>query len=69
VTDRLVQATEEDGTVVLTQVLAGMGGVGKTQLAAAHARCAWQQGVGVLVWAAASSGTASSLRMPPPRYV
>ncbi|WP_207709587.1 tetratricopeptide repeat protein [Actinomadura macrotermitis] len=40
------------GTVVLCQVLAGMGGVGKTQLAAAYAR---EQQVDVLVWVTASS--------------
>ncbi|MFC6901037.1 FxSxx-COOH system tetratricopeptide repeat protein [Nonomuraea dietziae] len=42
-------------TVVLTQVLAGMGGVGKTQLAAAYARRVWQQGVQVLVWVNAAT--------------
>jgi hypothetical protein len=55
VAKRLEQAAEEGGTVVLTQLLAGMGGVGKTQLAAVYARRAWQQGVGVLVWVSASS--------------
>jgi hypothetical protein len=43
VADRLEGAAEDGGTVVLTQVLAGMGGVGKTQLAAAYARRAWQR--------------------------
>ncbi|GAA3840731.1 hypothetical protein GCM10022226_74080 [Sphaerisporangium flaviroseum] len=52
---RLRQAASKDGTVVLCQVLAGMGGVGKTQLAAAYARHAREQGVRVLVWATASS--------------
>jgi len=52
---RLREAAEQDGTVVLTQVLAGMGGVGKTQLAAAYARQAWSEGVGLLVWVNASS--------------
>ena len=52
---RLREAAEQDGTVVLTQVLAGMGGVGKTQLAAAYARQAWQEGAGLLVWVNASS--------------
>ncbi|MFD0535247.1 hypothetical protein ACFQY7_17375 [Actinomadura luteofluorescens] len=63
VAGRVERAAEQDGTVVLTQqdgrgstqVLAGMGGVGKTQLAAAYARHAWQQGVGVLVWADAAT--------------
>ncbi|MFI0420553.1 NB-ARC domain-containing protein [Spongiactinospora sp. 9N601] len=46
------------GSVVRAEVavLIGMGGIGKTQLAAAYARSAWQQGhVRVLVWVAASS--------------
>jgi hypothetical protein len=42
----LREAAEQDGTVVLTQVLAGMGGVGKTQLAAAYARQACVRGRG-----------------------
>jgi len=41
--------------VVLTQVLAGIGGVGKTQLAAAYARRAWAESVGVLVWVNAAT--------------
>ncbi|MFF5013503.1 FxSxx-COOH system tetratricopeptide repeat protein [Streptomyces sp. NPDC001165] len=41
------------------QVLAGMGGVGKTQLAADYARTAWQAGeLDVLVWITASNATA-----------
>ena len=51
----LREAAEQDGTVVLAQVLAGMGGVGKTQLAAAHARQAWQDGAGLVMWVNASS--------------
>ncbi|MEU8004407.1 hypothetical protein AB0B66_24895 [Catellatospora sp. NPDC049111] len=44
------------GTVVLTQVLSGMGGVGKTQLAADWAIGQWQQGsVDLLLWADAGS--------------
>ncbi|MFI6151273.1 tetratricopeptide repeat protein [Kitasatospora sp. NPDC051170] len=44
------------GTTVLSQVLAGTGGVGKTQLAADYARTAWETGsVDVLVWISASS--------------
>jgi hypothetical protein len=46
-------------TVVLTQVLSGMGGVGKTQLAASYAQRVWaQRGVELLVWATASSRAA-----------
>ncbi|MFJ2954369.1 FxSxx-COOH system tetratricopeptide repeat protein [Streptomyces sp. NPDC087270] len=42
-------------TAVPGQVLTGMGGVGKTQIAADHARRAWQDGsVDVLVWVTAS---------------
>jgi hypothetical protein len=55
VADLLEGAAEDGGTVVLTQVLGGTGGVGKTQLAAAYARRAWAEGVGVLVWANAAT--------------
>jgi len=42
--------------VVLTQVLSGLGGVGKTQLAARLARQVWQQqDVDLLVWVSAGS--------------
>jgi hypothetical protein len=45
--------------VVLTQVLSGLGGVGKTQLAASYARRIWtENGVALLVWATASSRAA-----------
>ncbi|MEU7688560.1 tetratricopeptide repeat protein, partial [Streptomyces spectabilis] len=51
---RLRAAMEGGGTAVLSQVLAGMGGVGKTQLAAEHARTALQDSeVDVLVWVTA----------------
>ncbi|MFE7935184.1 FxSxx-COOH system tetratricopeptide repeat protein [Streptomyces sp. NPDC057456] len=43
------------GTVVLTQVLSGGGGVGKTQLAAAYAAEALQQGVDLVVWVPSAS--------------
>jgi NB-ARC domain/Tetratricopeptide repeat len=47
------------GTVVLTQVLSGLGGVGKTQVAVGYARRVWaQSGVELLVWVAASSRAA-----------
>ncbi|NAS20085.1 tetratricopeptide repeat protein [Herbidospora sp. NEAU-GS84] len=55
IAERLRRAAAAEGTVVLCQVLAGMGGVGKTQLAAAYARDARERGVRVLVWAGASS--------------
>ncbi|MFF4044985.1 FxSxx-COOH system tetratricopeptide repeat protein [Streptomyces sp. NPDC001816] len=43
------------------QVLAGMGGVGKTQLAADYARTAWQAGeLDVLVWITASNAIAAA---------
>ncbi|WP_051893278.1 tetratricopeptide repeat protein, partial [Streptomyces erythrochromogenes] len=62
-TDRL-HATAGAGTTVLTQLLTGMGGVGKTQLAADYARTAWNDtgpptGLDVLVWVTA--GTRSSV--------
>ncbi|MFJ4633577.1 tetratricopeptide repeat protein [Streptomyces sp. NPDC088847] len=42
-------------------VLAGMGGVGKTQLVADYARSAWSEGkLDVLVWITASSGSAAT---------
>lgn len=54
--DRLRAAVEGGGTAVLSQVLTGMGGVGKTQLAADCARAAWDEsGLDVLVWITAST--------------
>ncbi|WP_051742281.1 tetratricopeptide repeat protein, partial [Kitasatospora sp. MBT66] len=44
------RARERNATAVLTQVLSGGGGVGKTQLAAAYAHRAHAEGVDVLVW-------------------
>lgn len=53
---RLRSAVEGGGTAVLCQVLAGMGGVGKTQLAADHARRAWADGqLDLLVWVTAAT--------------
>ncbi|MBD0736681.1 hypothetical protein BGM09_26565 [Streptomyces sp. CBMA29] len=44
------------GTAVVCQVLTGMGGVGKTQLAARRAHHAWQAGeVDLLMWVTAST--------------
>ncbi|WP_405996076.1 FxSxx-COOH system tetratricopeptide repeat protein [Streptomyces sp. NBC_00986] len=64
---RLRQALAGGGTAVVGQpapaggVLAGMGGVGKTQLAADYARTALSAGeLDVLVWITASSGTAAT---------
>ncbi|MEV4193794.1 NB-ARC domain-containing protein, partial [Streptomyces toxytricini] len=55
-TDRLRAAVADGGTAVLCQVLTGMGGVGKTQLAADYARSAWDEGtLDVLVWVTAST--------------
>ncbi|MGW1354723.1 tetratricopeptide repeat protein [Streptomyces sp. NPDC002409] len=57
--DQLRVALDGGGTTVLSQVLTGTGGVGKTQLAADYARTAWQEsGVDVLVWISASDTTA-----------
>ncbi|MGH3620729.1 MAG: hypothetical protein ACRDQ5_02940, partial [Sciscionella sp.] len=50
----LDRAVGPGGTAVLTQVLSGLGGVGKSQLAAAYAR-SWAERVDVLVWVTARS--------------
>ena len=56
---RLQAAASGGGTVELCQVLVGMGGVGKTQLAADYAEQAWAGGaVDLLVWVTASSRNA-----------
>ncbi|MFE9796774.1 tetratricopeptide repeat protein [Streptomyces goshikiensis] len=56
--DRLRATVEGGGTTLLTQLLTGMGGVGKTQLAADYARTAWNDGeVDVLVWVTAAAQT------------
>ncbi|MBO2458115.1 tetratricopeptide repeat protein [Actinomadura violacea] len=55
IADRLEQQATAVGTGVVCQVLAGTGGIGKTQLAAAYARSARQRGVQVLVWVTAST--------------
>jgi len=52
----LDEAVAGGGSAVLCQVLAGTGGVGKTQLAAAYARAAWQAGtMDLLAWVTAGS--------------
>jgi transcriptional regulator with XRE-family HTH domain len=59
VSGELSAITSRGGTAVLCQVLSGLGGVGKTQLAAAHARQLWQAGdLDLLVWVPASSRSA-----------
>ena len=59
VTGRLWAITSGGGTAVLCHVLSGLGGVGKTQLAAAHARQLWQAGeLDLLAWVPASSRSA-----------
>ncbi|WP_433546535.1 NB-ARC domain-containing protein [Streptomyces sp. CA-294286] len=66
-TNQLAQLLPLEGAAVVEPanqalvggVLAGMGGVGKTQLAARYARTAWQTGtVDLLVWISASSHSA-----------
>nr|WP_243876945.1 tetratricopeptide repeat protein [Streptomyces sp. 846.5] len=53
---RLRAVLEVEGTAVVGQVLSGLGGVGKTQLAADFARTAFEAGdLDVLVWVTAAS--------------
>ncbi|MFI7274420.1 tetratricopeptide repeat protein [Streptomyces sp. NPDC049879] len=54
VRERIGRAHAGGGTVVLTQVLSGGGGVGKTQLAARHAHEAQRNGTDLVVWIDAS---------------
>ena len=55
-TTRLREALTQGQTAVLTQVLSGLGGVGKTQLAAAHARHMWAAAeTDLLVWISANT--------------
>lgn len=63
ITDLLGQDLRDFGTVILRQVLSGAGGVGKTQLAAHHARTLREitdpdQRVDVLVWVNAATRVA-----------
>jgi hypothetical protein len=58
-TDRL-HTTADGGTTVLTQLLTGMGGAGKPQLASNYARTAWNDdstagGLDVPVWVTPSA--------------
>jgi hypothetical protein len=56
VIDTLDTALTGPGTAVVCQVLTGMGGVGKTQLAARRAHQAWRAGeIDLLVWVTAST--------------
>lgn len=52
--EQMEDARANAGTAVLTQVLSGGGGVGKTQLAAACASDAVTEGYDLVVWAAAT---------------
>lgn len=54
VRDAIDQAAAGHTAVVLTQVLSGGGGVGKTQLASAYAHQALAEGVDLVVWVDAS---------------
>jgi hypothetical protein len=56
--ERVDAARSTGGTVVLTQVLSGGGGVGKSQLAASYARGAMATGTDLVVWADASTAGA-----------
>jgi hypothetical protein len=59
VADRLAAITSSGGTAVLCQVLSGLGGVGKTQVAAAHARQLWGAGeLDLMVWVSGASRSA-----------
>jgi len=59
----LDDAVSAGRTAVVTQVLSGLGGVGKTQLAAAYARRVWDAGeLDLLVWATARSRDAVQAR-------
>ncbi|MEV8062379.1 tetratricopeptide repeat protein, partial [Streptomyces antimycoticus] len=56
---QLQQAAADGGAAARCQVLVGMGGVGKTQLAVHHARALWQAGgTDLLVWVSAGTRTA-----------
>ncbi|MFD5512754.1 tetratricopeptide repeat protein [Streptomyces sp. NPDC127051] len=56
---RLHTTGADGGTALLCQVLTGMGGVGKTQLAADHAHAVWLDGaLDVLVWVSADTRSA-----------
>ncbi|MEU0391868.1 NB-ARC domain-containing protein, partial [Streptomyces sp. NPDC006208] len=54
--ERLEQVMAEEGTEATSQVLVGLGGSGKTQLAAHYARAQWHAGqLDLLVWIGAST--------------
>jgi hypothetical protein len=54
--EKLMWTLRRTNTVVITQVLTGMGGVGKTQLAAEYATTEWRsRNVDLLLWVNASS--------------
>ncbi|MFD3679877.1 tetratricopeptide repeat protein [Streptomyces sp. NPDC058613] len=54
VRQRIDQARKNQSTTILTQVLSGGGGVGKSQLAAAYAHQALAAGTELLVWVSAT---------------